>query len=142
MKVRFQADADFNQNIVRAVRRRDSAIDFQTAHEARLYGVDDDVVLAQAAEEGRLLVSHDYRTMPTHFAIFVTTRTSAGVLLVSQALPLAEVVEDLLLSGKRRKRRSGSIALTPYHSDIGASLDCFLYPSASSCAKAVIQPRV
>jgi hypothetical protein len=51
----------------------------------------------QAAEEGRLLVSHDYRTMPTHFAIFVTTRTSAGVLLVSQALPLAEVVEDLLL---------------------------------------------
>jgi hypothetical protein len=44
MKVRFQADADFNQNIVRAVRRRDPAIDFQTAHEARLHGVDDDVV--------------------------------------------------------------------------------------------------
>ena len=100
MKVRFQADADFNQNIVRAVRRRDSAIDFQTAHEARLYGVDDDVVLAQAAEEGRLLVSHDDRTMPTHFAMSVTTRTSAGVLLVTQALPLAEVVEDLLLIGE------------------------------------------
>jgi hypothetical protein len=97
MKVRFQADADFNQNIVRAVRHRDSAIDFQTAYEARLHGVDDDVVLAQAAEEGRLLVSHDYRTMSTHFATFVTTRTSAGVLLVSQALPLVEVVEDLLL---------------------------------------------
>ena len=58
MKVRFQADADFNQNNVRAVRCRDSAIDFQTAHEARLHGMDDDVVLAQAAEEGRLLVSH------------------------------------------------------------------------------------
>lgn len=97
MKVRFQADADLNQNIVRAVRRRDPAIDFQTAHDARLYGMDDDVVLAQAAEAGRLLVSHDYRTMPTHFATFVTTRTSAGVLLVSQALPVAEVVEDLLL---------------------------------------------
>jgi hypothetical protein len=97
MKVRFQADVDFNQNIGRAVRRRDPAIDFQTAHEARLHGVDDDAVLAQAAEEGRLLVSHDYRTMPTPFATFVTTKTSAGVLLVSQALPLAEVVEDLLL---------------------------------------------
>jgi len=35
--------------------------------------------------------------MPTHFATFVTTRMSAGMLLVSQALPLAEVVEDLLL---------------------------------------------
>ena len=31
MKVRFQADADFNQNILRAVRRWDPAIDFQTA---------------------------------------------------------------------------------------------------------------
>jgi hypothetical protein len=30
MKVRFQADADFNQNIVRAVRRRARAIDFQS----------------------------------------------------------------------------------------------------------------
>ena len=79
------------------MRRRDAAIDFQTAYEARLHDMDDDVVLTQAAEEGRLLVSHDYRTMPTHFATFVTTRMSAGVLLVSQALPLAEVVEDLLL---------------------------------------------
>ena len=97
MKVRFQADADFNQNIVRAVRRRDPAIDFQTAHDARLHGVDDETVLARAAEEGRLVVSHDYRTMPRHFAIFVTTRTSAGVLLVSQAIPLGDVIADLLL---------------------------------------------
>jgi hypothetical protein len=35
MKVRFQADADFNQNIVRAVRRRVPAVDFQAAREAR-----------------------------------------------------------------------------------------------------------
>jgi hypothetical protein len=97
MKVRFQADADFNQNIVRAVRRRDSTIDFQTAHDARLHGVDDERVLARAAEEGRLVVSHDYRTMPHHFATFVTTRTSAGVLIVSQALSLSDVVADLLL---------------------------------------------
>ena len=51
MKVRFQADADFNQNIVRALRRRDPAIDFQTAHDARLHGVDDERVLARAAEK-------------------------------------------------------------------------------------------
>jgi len=97
MKVRFQADADFNQNIVRAVRRRDPAIDFQTAHEARLHGVDDAMVLARAAEEGRLLVSHDYRTMPHHFARFLSTQTSAGLLIVPQHLTLAVVVEDLLL---------------------------------------------
>ena len=97
MKGRFQADADFNQDIVRAVRRRNPTIDFQTAQEARLHGVEDDRVLARAAEDVRLLVSHDYRTMPRHFATFVTTRTSAGVLMVSQALPLSDVVADLLL---------------------------------------------
>jgi hypothetical protein len=46
MKVRFQADADLNQNIVRAVRRRPPTIDFQTAHEAALHGLDDQAVLA------------------------------------------------------------------------------------------------
>lgn len=39
MKVRFQADADFNQNIVRAMRRRVPAVDFQTAREAGLQGL-------------------------------------------------------------------------------------------------------
>ena len=99
MKVRFQADADFNQNIVRAVRRRDPAIDFQTAHDARLHGVDDAMVLARAAEEGRLVVSHDYRTMPRHFATFVTTRTSAGVIMVSQAI-LCSAITPSYRSGR------------------------------------------
>ena len=30
MKVRFQADADFSQRIISAVRRREPAIDFQS----------------------------------------------------------------------------------------------------------------
>jgi hypothetical protein len=97
MRVRFQADADFNQDIVRAVRRREPAVDFQTAHEASLAGLDDDVVLERAAQEGRVLVSHDRRTMPFHFAAFITTRTSAGVVLVPQSLPIRQAVEDLIL---------------------------------------------
>jgi len=97
MKVRFQADTDLNQNIVRAVRRRAPAIDFQTAHEAGLHGLDDQSVLAQAAREGRILVSHDRRTMPSHFAYFTATRMSAGVILISQYLPIMQAVEDLLL---------------------------------------------
>ncbi|MEX2171949.1 MAG: hypothetical protein WD851_21695 [Pirellulales bacterium] len=35
--------------------------------------------------------------MPRHFAKFVATHTSSGVLIVSQSLPIGEVVEDLLL---------------------------------------------
>jgi hypothetical protein len=97
MKVRFQADADFNQDIVRAVRRRVPTIDFQTAHEAGLAALNDDVVLERAAQEGRVLVSHDRRTMPYHFAAFIAARTSAGVVLVSKNLPIRQAVEDLIL---------------------------------------------
>lgn len=97
MKIRFQADADFNQNILRAVRRRNPAIDFQTADEADLRGSEDEDVLKRAARENRLLISHDRRTMPFHFARFIATQTSAGLIIVSQDLSIRQAAEDLVL---------------------------------------------
>jgi hypothetical protein len=97
MKVRFQADADFKQNIARAVLRRVPAIDFQTAHQADLHCLQDQAVLALAAREDRILVSHDRRTMPGNFATFTATHTSAGVIVISQNLPTMQAVEDLTL---------------------------------------------
>lgn len=86
MKIRFQADADLNEDIVTGVIRRVPEVDFQTATDARLRGVVDELVLAKAASEGRILVSHDWETMPYHFAEFITTRDSPGVLIVPQQL--------------------------------------------------------
>ena len=54
-------------------------------------------VLAVAAREGRVLLTHDVRTMPQHFASFIEEHTSAGVLLVPQSLSRRHVVKDLLL---------------------------------------------
>ena len=70
MRIRFQADADLNQIILSAVLRREPAIDFQTAIAAEIRGVDDPGVLARAAKGGRVLVTHDRKTMPWHFAEF------------------------------------------------------------------------
>ena len=95
--LRFQANADLNQIIVRAVCRREPSIDFQTAQVAGLSGTADPEVLARAAEEGRVLVTHDFQTMPEHFAEFIMTQQSAGVLLIPQHLPIASAVADLLL---------------------------------------------
>lgn len=64
MKIRFQADADRNEDVVSGVIRREPSIDFQTAGEIELSGLDDTSVLAVAAKEGRVLVTHDRRTMP------------------------------------------------------------------------------
>jgi len=62
MKVRFQADADFNHLIVKAALRREPSIDFQSAVQGGLPDLDDRNVLARSAQMGRVLVSHDYKT--------------------------------------------------------------------------------
>lgn len=97
MKIRFQADNDLNQNIVKALRRVEPSINFQTAHAANLRGVPDPEVLAYAAKESRVLVSHDITTMPRHFGEFIQSADSAGVLIALQESPIMTVVEDLLL---------------------------------------------
>ena len=97
MRIRFQADADLRQVLVAAVRRREPAIDFQTANEARLAGLEDPAVLSLSARERRILVTHDWKTMPGHFARFIASGTSPGVLIAPQSLSLGETVEELLL---------------------------------------------
>ncbi|MEH2277542.1 MAG: DUF5615 family PIN-like protein [Nostoc sp.] len=97
MNVSYQADADLNQAIVMGVLRQEPTIDFQTALAAGLEGVKDSEVLAIAAQQGRILVSHDRKTMPSEFAEFITTNHSAGVIIVSQKLPVEVAIEELLM---------------------------------------------
>ena len=100
MKVRFQADADFDRRIVRATLRREPAIDLQLATAARdgagLRGLPDPAVLALAAHEGRVLLSHDHHTMPRHFGDFITGQLSPGVIILPQQMPISTAVEWIL----------------------------------------------
>jgi hypothetical protein len=97
MRPRFQADADSNQKILAGLRRREPSIDFRSAREADVTDRPDPEVLAQAAGEGRVLVSHDRQTMLGHFARFVETQTSPGLIIVSQELGIGQAIEELLL---------------------------------------------
>ena len=94
--VRFLADADLNYAIVKDCRRHEPTLDFLSANEAGLQGVPDPEVLAFAAEQNRILVTHDFQTMPRHFGEFVMRRQSSpGVFLVSQYTPIGEVIDEL-----------------------------------------------
>ena len=97
MKVLYQADNDLRKAIVRGALRREPQMSFRTAQAARLDGVPDSEVLAFAADERRILVSHDFQTMPAHFRQFTKSRPSPGVLLVRQDLPVGEAIDTLLL---------------------------------------------
>ena len=93
----FQADADFNHKIVLGLRRREPALDVRDAHEGGLTGVPDSAVLHIAAESGRILVSHDRKTMPGHLVRFIEGSSSPGVIIVSQDLDIGLAIEDLLI---------------------------------------------
>ena len=98
MKIRFQADADLKQAIVASVLRREATLDFQRAETVRLEGLRDSAVLVLAAEQGRVLVSHDQNTMETHFREFVRERKSPGLILIPQRrVSVGQAIENLVL---------------------------------------------
>ena len=96
MTPRFQADNDLKFAIVKAVRRREPSVEFVSAQQSQLDGIDDPEVLERAAADGRVLVSHDRRTMLRHFHDRLKAgKSSPGLLIVAQDAPIADVVEAL-----------------------------------------------
>jgi hypothetical protein len=58
----------------------------------------DPEVLALAAEQERVLVSHDVGTMPAHFRRFRNAgRQSSGIFLIPQSLDVGTAIDELLL---------------------------------------------
>ncbi|HBC42787.1 MAG TPA: hypothetical protein DCZ88_13075 [Pseudanabaena sp.] len=95
--VHFQADADLNQAIVTGALRRQPNLSFQSAYTAKLEGKKDPEVLAMASQDGRILVTHDRKTMPAEFGKFILTKSSSGVLVLSQKLPVSDAIDAILL---------------------------------------------
>jgi hypothetical protein len=111
VKVRFLADADLNKAILNGVIRRESTVDFLTAQAARLRGMGDPEVLALAAAQHRVLVSHDVGSMPLHFGAFKRSgKRSPGVFLIPQSLDVVPQSTNSSSSGKLRMQRIGKTA--------------------------------
>ena len=53
-------------------------------------------MLALAASNGRVLVSHDVSTMPEGFSRFIQEQRSPGVILISRELSYRKAIEGLL----------------------------------------------
>jgi hypothetical protein len=96
--LRLAADENLTNGILRGLARRNAQTDIVRVQDVGLLGADDPQVLAWAATQGRILVTHDGRTVP-HYA---RQRTDAGlqmpgVFVVPRFLSVGQVVEDILL---------------------------------------------
>jgi hypothetical protein len=96
LKIRFQADADVDPDIWKGLLRREPSIDFRPAAGTIPDGTLDPEVLRIAADDDRVLVSGDLRTMSAHFRDFVASRESPGVLLIPSSRSIGAVIEGIL----------------------------------------------
>lgn len=61
--LRLVADENFNNDIVRGLLRRKPDLDIVRVQDADLSGADDPTLLEWAAQESRILLTHDVTTM-------------------------------------------------------------------------------
>ncbi len=94
----FLADENFNGDIVRGLRRRQSELDILRMQELGLRGIDDPALLEQAAQRGRVLLTHDVTTI-THFT-YERVRAGLpmpGVVEVRWSLAVGQAIEEVLM---------------------------------------------
>ena len=96
--IRFLADEDFDNDIVRGLLRRRSDLNLVRVQDVGLSGEKDPAVLEWAAKEGLVILTHDVSTMTAHaYARVEAGLAMPGVFAVSQSVPIALAIEDILL---------------------------------------------
>lgn len=96
--IQLAADENFNHNLLRAVLRRRPDVDVIRVQEAGLSGADDPTVLEWTAKTGRILLTHDVRTITKYaYERAAAGLAMPGVFEVSRTVPIGRAVEDILL---------------------------------------------
>jgi len=95
--LKFAADEDFNQRILRGLLRRQPDLDIVRLQDTHLSGADDPVVLAWAFHEQRVLLTHDVSTMAAYAYERMRIGASiAGLIEVPQSLPIGKAIDDIM----------------------------------------------
>ncbi|NET62182.1 MAG: hypothetical protein F6K47_40565 [Symploca sp. SIO2E6] len=94
----FLADENFNNQIVRGILRRNPAVDLVRVQDVGLSQTDDRVILEWAAQQHRVMLTHDVETM-TRYAY---ERVQAGfpmpgVFEINRNVPIGLAIEEILL---------------------------------------------
>lgn len=94
----FAADENFNFTIARGLRRRLPQLDAVTVQDAGMSGTDDPGILAWAASQQRIILTHDVTTMTAYAYDRVLLGLSMpGVFEISRNVPISLVIEDIVL---------------------------------------------
>jgi len=94
--LRILVDQDFDHDILRGLRLHLPDLDVVTAFQATLDRKSDPEILAWAAEQNRVVVTHDRNTMPGHAYNRVRKgEPMAGVFIVPRDMPVGRAISEL-----------------------------------------------
>lgn len=98
MRVRFLTDENVANSLVFGLRRRVDGADIVRVHDVGLRTLDDPTILAWAADNSRLLVSHDVKTIPTlAYEQVIAGLPMPGVFVLRSTMPIAVAIDELEL---------------------------------------------
>lgn len=96
--LKLLADENFDNTIVRGLFRRNPKLDIVRVQDVGLSGKDDPTILEWAAQEGRILLTHDVATITRYAYDRVRQgQTMPGVIEISTDAAIGRAIEDLLV---------------------------------------------
>jgi predicted nuclease of predicted toxin-antitoxin system len=96
--IRLLADENFDGRVLARICQERSDLDVVRVQDEGLGNTPDPDILAWAAQEGRILLTHDKKTMgPFAHARVRAGQPMAGVCIAKRSAPLRLIIEDLLI---------------------------------------------
>ncbi len=96
--MRFLADENFNNDILRALKRLYPDLEITRIQDTQMLGYDDPAILESIADTDVILLSHDVNTMTKHFYARANNgKPLPTVMLLHAERPLSESIEALVL---------------------------------------------
>jgi hypothetical protein len=96
--LRLLADENFNSDIVRGLLLRRPNFDIVRVQDVGLGGADDPDVLAWAAENDRIVLTHDRATISNYaYERVVAGERMTGIFILNDRFPVGRAIEEILL---------------------------------------------
>ncbi|SRR5579883_3023860 len=96
--LRLLADENFNGDIVRGLLLRQPDLDILRVHDVGLSSAEDPDLLAWAAENNRIVLTHDRATMSDYaYERVAAGESMAGVFILNDRFPVGQAIQEILL---------------------------------------------
>ena len=96
--IKFLADENFDNAIIRGIFRGSQSVDLVRVQDVGLSGKEDPIILEWAAQEERILLTHDVSTITRYaYERLAENLPMPGVIEVNTEVSIGKAIKDILL---------------------------------------------